>query len=201
VNWVEINRPELLPHLSTTKSPQQMHGAITKRGSFARSLGADYAEGRAESYVVSVMSCVAKKDEAVRAGHSGDLDRVLTTREPARMIRARGIAFGALAQDGQFDHPLGEGTGAGQIFAASGGAMEAMVRHAAHVLGTEQSQPLDWQLLRRVGAGMKSAEVPGIGKVAVCNGIAAAQAGPRRQAPLDGRRPRRRQLRGGDAGW
>jgi NADP-reducing hydrogenase subunit HndD len=175
VNWVEINRPELLPHLSTTKSPQQMHGAITKRGRFARSLGSDYAEGRAEPYVVSVMPCTAKKDEALRPGLSGDLDRVLTTRELARMIRARGIAFGALAEDGQFDHPLGESTGAGQIFAASGGVMEAMARQAAHVLGTEESQPLDWQLLRGVGAGVKSAEVPGVGRVAVCNGIAAAQ--------------------------
>jgi len=81
VNWVEINRPDLLPHLSTTKSPQQMHGALTKRGSFAVSLGAEFAEGNTELYVVSVMPCTAKKDEAVRPGQSGDLDYVLTTRE------------------------------------------------------------------------------------------------------------------------
>ena len=134
VNWVEINRPELLPHLSTTKSPQQMHGAITKRGGFARSLRSEFAGERTEPYVVSVMPCTAKKDEAMRPGMSGDVDHVLTTRELARMIRSRGIAFGALAQDGRFDDPLGASTGAGQIFGASGGVMEAMVRTVSHLI-------------------------------------------------------------------
>lgn len=175
VNWVEINRPDLLPHLSTTKSPQQMHGAISKRGDFARSLGRDFAEGKTEPYVVSVMPCTAKKDEAVRPGMSGDLDHVLTTRELARMIRSREIAFGALPEDGSFDNPLGESTGAGQIFGASGGVMEAMVRTASHLMGAEGSHPLEWHQLRGVSGGVKTAEIPGIGTVAVCNGIAAAQ--------------------------
>ncbi|MFA5170299.1 MAG: [FeFe] hydrogenase, group A [Sulfuriferula sp.] len=175
VNWVEINRPDLLPHLSTTKSPQQMHGAVTKRGSFARELGPEFAEGKAEPYVVSVMPCTAKKDEAVRPGVSGDIDHVLTTRELARMIRARGIAFGALSEEGDFDNPLGESTGAGQIFGASGGVMEAVVRTAAHFIGEESSLPLEWHQLRGVSQAVKTAEIPGIGKVAICNGIAAAQ--------------------------
>lgn len=175
VNWVEINRPDLLPHLSTTKSPQQMHGALTKRGSFARSLGPDFASGETEPYVVSVMPCTAKKDEAERPGMSGDLDHVLTTRELARMIRARGIAFGALSEKGAFDNPLGESTGAGQIFGASGGVMEAIVRTASHFIGEESPLPLEWQQLRGVSQGIKTAEIPGIGKVAICNGIAAAQ--------------------------
>lgn len=183
VNWVELNRPDLLPHLSTTKSPQQMHGALTKRGAFARSLGADFAAGKTEPYVVSVMPCTAKKDEARRPGVAGDLDHVLTTRELARMIRARGIAFGALSEDGAFDNPLGESTGAAQIFGASGGVMEAVVRTAAHFIGKGASQPdsqpgsqpLDWHQLRGVGEGIKTAEIPGVGKVAVCNGIATAQ--------------------------
>jgi NADH-quinone oxidoreductase subunit G len=175
VNWVELNRPDLLPHLSTAKSPQQMHGALTKRGVFAKSLGPDFAEGKAEPYVVSVMPCTAKKDEAMRPGMSGDLDHVLTTRELARMIRARGIAFSALPDDGEFDNPLGESTGAGQIFGASGGVMEAIVRTAAHFLGQEDSLPLEWQQLRGVGAKIKTTDVPGIGKVAICNGIAALQ--------------------------
>jgi len=175
VNWVEINRPDLLPHLSTTKSPQQMHGALTKRGRFARSLGGDFAQGRAEPYVVSVMPCTAKKDEAARPGMSEDVDRALTTRELARMIRARGIAFGALAEDGVFDSPLGASTGAAQIFGASGGVMEAMVRTATHLLGREDSLSLDWKELRGVEGGIRAAQVPGVGKVAVCNGIAAAQ--------------------------
>jgi NADP-reducing hydrogenase subunit HndD len=175
VNWVEINRPDLLSHLSTSKSPQQMHGALTKRGRFARTLGADFADGGAEPYVVSVMPCTAKKDEAMRPGLSGDLDHVLTTRELARMIRARGIAFGALADDGRFDDPLGESTGAGQIFGASGGVMEAIARTATHLQGLEGSLPLEWRQMRGVSEGIKTAEIAGIGTVAVCNGIAAAQ--------------------------
>ena len=175
VNWVEINRPDLLPHLSTTKSPQQMHGALTKRGAFARTLGPEFAEGKTEPYVVSVMPCTAKKDEAVRPGLSGDVDRVLTTRELARMIKTRNIAFSALPEDGEFDNPLGESTGAGQIFGASGGVMEAMVRTASHFIGEEASLPLEWHQLRGVSKGIKTAEIPGIGKVAICNGIAAAQ--------------------------
>ncbi|WP_455217650.1 [FeFe] hydrogenase, group A, partial [Kaarinaea lacus] len=175
VNWVEINRPDLLRQLSTTKSPQQMHGALTKRGAFARSLGPEFAEGKTEPYVVSVMPCTAKKDESVRPGVSGDVDHVVTTRELARMIRARGIAFSALPEDGAFDNPLGESTGAGQIFGASGGVMEAMVRTASHFIGATEPLPLEWHQLRGVGTGLKEADVPGIGKVAICNGIAAAQ--------------------------
>lgn len=175
VNWVEINRPDLLPHLSTTKSPQQMHGALTKRGNFARSLGPEFAAGKVEPYVVSVMPCTAKKDEAMRPGMTGDLDHVITTRELARMIRARNIAFGALPEQGEFDNPLGESTGAGQIFGASGGVMEAVVRTASHFIGAENSMPLEWQQLRGVNVGIKTAEIPGIGKVAICNGIAALQ--------------------------
>lgn len=175
VNWVEINRPELMPHLSAARSPQQMHGALAKRGPFVRSLGAAYAEGRVEPLVVSVMPCTAKKDEALRPGMSGDLDHVLTTRELARMIRARGIAFGALEDDGRFDDPLGESTGAGQLFGASGGVMEALVRTASVLVGQAHTLPLEWRQLRGVAEGMKVADIPGIGRVAVCNGIAVAQ--------------------------
>jgi NADH-quinone oxidoreductase subunit G len=175
INWVEINRPDLLPYLSTTKSPQQMHGALTKRGSFARSLGPEFAAGKVEPYVVSVMPCTAKKNEAERPGVSGDIDHVLTTRELARMIRARNITFSALSENGDFDNPLGESTGAGQIFGASGGVMEAVVRTASHFIGKEDSLPLEWHQLRGVSEGVKTAEIPGVGKVAICNGIAAAQ--------------------------
>ena len=175
VNWVEINRADILPHLSTTKSPQQMHGALTKRGTFARTLSAQCAEGKAEPYVVSVMPCTAKKDEAARPGVCGDVDHVLTSRELARMIKARGIAFNALDEEAEFDHPLGESTGAGQIFGASGGVMEAVVRTASHFMGEENALPLEWHQLRGVSTGVKTAEIPGIGKVAICNGIAAAQ--------------------------
>ena len=175
VNWVEINRPDILPHLSTTKSPQQMHGALSKRGAFARSLGSEFAAGEQEPYVVSIMPCTAKKDEALRPGASEDIDRVLTTRELARIIKARGIAFNALPEQAEFDNPLGESTGAAQIFGASGGVMEAVMRTAAHFIGEDDSLPLEWHQLRGVSEGLKQAEIPGIGKVAICNGIAAAQ--------------------------
>jgi NADH-quinone oxidoreductase subunit G len=175
VNWLELNRPDLLIHLSTTKSPQQMHGALSKRGRFAQSLGHDFASGETEPYVVSVMPCTAKKDEAERPGMSGDVDRVLTTRELARMIKSRNIAFGALPDDGQFDNPLGESTGAGQIFGASGGVMEAMVRTVSHFIQEDSLAPVEWHQLRGAYDGVKTAEVPGVGTVAVCNGIAAAQ--------------------------
>ena len=175
VNWVEIHRPDILPHLSTTKSPQQMHGALTKRGAFARSLGLEFAAGNQEPYVVSIMPCTAKKDESARPGVAGDVDYVLTTRELARMIRARGIAFGALSEAAEFDNPLGESTGAGQIFGASGGVMEAVVRTAAHFIGQEDTLPLEWHQMRGVIKGVKTADIPGVGKVAICNGIAAAQ--------------------------
>ncbi|MFP4894912.1 [FeFe] hydrogenase, group A [Paraburkholderia sp. EG304] len=174
VHWVEFNRPDLLPHLCTAKSPQQMHGALSKRGPFARGLGPDFAQGDAEPYVVSVMPCTAKKDEAVRPGVSGDVDRVLTTREPARMIRARGIAFNALPEAGAFDDPLGESTGAAQIFAASGGVMEAIARTVSHLLD-QTMLVLDWHQIRGVDVGVKTADIPAVGKVAVCNGISVSQ--------------------------
>jgi iron-only hydrogenase group A len=175
ITWVELHRPDLLPHLSTSKSPQQMHGALAKRSAFARSLGAEFAEGRSEPYVVSVMPCTAKKDEAERPGHAGDIDRVLTTRELARMIKARGIAFNALSEDGEFDSALGASSGAAQIFGASGGVMEAIARSAAHLLGAGDTQPLEWHAFRGVNESVKTAEIPGLGRVAVCNGIATAQ--------------------------
>jgi iron-only hydrogenase group A len=168
VNWVEINRPDLIPHLSTAKSPQQMHGALTKRGSFAKTLDG-------EPYVISVMPCTAKKDESMRPGMSSDLDHVITTRELAKMIRARKIAFASLPEDGKFDNPLGESTGAGQIFGASGGVMEAIARTASHFAGREDSLPTEWHQFRGVQKGIKSAEIPGVGQVAICNGIASAQ--------------------------
>jgi NADH-quinone oxidoreductase subunit G len=121
------------------------------------------------------MPCTAKKDEANRPGMSGDVDRVLTTRELGRLLKARGISLGAMPDNGKFDDPLGASTGAAQIFAASGGVMEAVVRTASHLAGAEEEFELEWQALRGVEQGLKTAVIPGIGKVAVCNGIAAAQ--------------------------
>jgi NADH-quinone oxidoreductase subunit G len=175
VNWLELNRPDLLPHLSETRSPQQMQGALAKRGPFARAVAGLSQRASRETFVVSVMPCTAKKDEALRPGMSGDVDQVLTTRELARMIRSRGMAFGAFDDDGRFDDPLGESTGAGQIFGASGGVMEALARTASFIVQGDRTPALEWHPLRGVDEGIKTADIPGVGQVAVCNGIAVAQ--------------------------
>ncbi|KAI9003459.1 nadp-reducing hydrogenase [Hyaloraphidium curvatum] len=175
VNYLELNRPDLLPHLSTTKSPQGMLGALAKRGPFPSSLGPAFADGTKEPFVVSVMPCTAKKDEAVRPDLRGDIDAVVTTRELARMIRARGIPFASLDNDGAYDSPLGGSSGAAVIFGASGGVMEAALRSAFHLAGKTELGALDFHAVRGVRKGVKSAKVDGLGEVAVCSGIAAAQ--------------------------
>jgi len=166
INYVEMYRPDLLPHLSTAKSPQQMHAAVSKWGPFAKMLDE-------EPFVVSIMPCTAKKDEAVRPSQRGDVDAVLTTRELAQLIKRKKIDFASLPNDGKYDSPLGESTGAAEIFGASGGVLEAALRTAADALGIKDA-PLEWKNLRGVNEKIKVATVPGVGNVAVANSIAAA---------------------------
>lgn len=168
VNYIEIHRPDLLPHLSTTKSPQQMHGAVLKRGPFARAMGLTE-----DPYVVSIMPCTAKKDEAERPGMSGDVDAVITTRELARMLRHRKIPFASLATDGTFDSPCGESSGAGAIFGASGGVLEAALRTVAHILNLD-NHPLEVKQVRGVKRGVKIAAIEGVGSVAAVSSIGSA---------------------------
>jgi NADP-reducing hydrogenase subunit HndD len=170
INYVELKRPDLLPHLSTTKSPQQMHGALTKRGPFAAALGPESPE----PFVVAVMPCTAKKDESERPAARGDVDAVITTRELGRMLRARKIAFASLANDGAFDNPLGESSGAAELFGASGGVLEAALRTAHHLAGLPGQFSLELKELRGVQRGIKELDVAGLGRVAACNGIASA---------------------------
>jgi NADH-quinone oxidoreductase subunit G/NADP-reducing hydrogenase subunit HndD len=139
VNFMEINYPDLLEHLSTAKSPQQMFGALVKTY-YAEKAGIDPKN----IISVSIMPCVAKKTEAARpemksSGYQ-DVDYVLTTRELARMISSGGIDFAKLPEE-EFDAPMGIGSGAGVIFGATGGVMEAAIRtvHAV-VLGKEMPQ-------------------------------------------------------------
>lgn len=167
VNWIEINRPDLIPHLSTAKSPQQMHGAISKYGPLAKMIAGDE-----EPFVVSIMPCTAKKDEAVRPFLRDDVDAVLTTRELAKMIKHRNIPFATLSNDGIYDSPFGESSGAAAIFGASGGVLEAALRTAADALGIDA--PIDWHSVRGVNSRVKEATVPGVGTVAVVNSIGAA---------------------------
>ncbi len=133
VRFLKLEFPQLLPNLSSAKSPQQMFGAVTK-SYFARKLGVDPARLR----VISVMPCMAKKYECAveavnSAGVGRDVDVVLTTREADRMLRAANIHPAALPEE-DFDSPLGSGTGAAVIFGATGGVMEAALRSAYFLL-------------------------------------------------------------------
>jgi iron-only hydrogenase group A len=132
INYMEHFNPDLLANLSTCKSPQQMLGAL------AKTYYADKKGIRREDVVVvSVMPCTAKKFECARPemADSGfqDVDYVLTTRELARMIKQAGINFDILP-DGQMDRPLGLSTGAADIFAVTGGVMEAALRTAYEIV-------------------------------------------------------------------
>lgn len=126
IKFAEYFYPELLPNLSTCKSPQQMFGAVAKTY-YASKLG----KKPQDIFVVSIMPCTAKKFEAQRAemNASGvrDVDVVLTTRELARMIKQAGIDFQSLPDD-KMDAPLGMSSGAADIFANTGGVMEAAIR-------------------------------------------------------------------------
>jgi len=132
IKFMEYFHHDLLPNLSTCKSPQQMFGAVAKTY-YAQKLG----KRPEQIVVVSVMPCTAKKFECQRPemDSSGvrDVDVVLTTRELGRMIRAAGIEFDALPDD-EMDAPLGLSSGAADIFANTGGVMEAALRTAYRVV-------------------------------------------------------------------
>lgn len=140
IKFVEHFYPEFMPNLSTCKSPQQMFGAVAKTY-YAEKLG----KKPEEIAVVSIMPCTAKKYEAQRPemNSSGvrDVDVVLTTRELGRMIKQAGIDFASLPDD-VMDAPLGLSSGAADIFANTGGVMEAALR-TAYELVTGQSLPGD----------------------------------------------------------
>jgi len=128
VKYIEQNRPNLLPHVSTCKSPHEMEGAVLKTY-YAKKMGLNPED----IFVVSIMPCTVKKFEAERPElnqeHLQDVDAVLTTRELVRIFKMTGIDFIDLPED-EFDNPLGESTGAAAIFGTSGGVMEAAIRTA-----------------------------------------------------------------------
>ncbi len=175
VTFMEKHYPELLPHLSTAKSPQQMFGAVAKNY-FAPKIGKD----RKDVVVVSVMPCVAKKYERARDefGKNGDSDVniVITTRELAHLIRFANIEFNKL-EESDFDAPLGESTGAAVIFGATGGVLEAAVR-SAYELQTKKELPrIDFAELRGFD-GIRTATIDFDGvavSVAVAHGLANAR--------------------------
>ncbi len=177
VKFCEHNFPDFLDNLSSCKSPQQMFGAIAKTY-YAKKMGLDPKD----IVVVSVMPCTAKKFEAGRDDQSAagagipDVDIAITTREFARMIRRAGLNFTALP-DEEFDAPLGISSGAGAIFGATGGVMEAALRTANDVLTGKDNENIEFNEVRGT-QGIKEATYNIAGneiRVAAVSGLANAR--------------------------
>ncbi len=175
IKYCEHYYPDQLAHLSSCKSPQQMFGAIAKTY-YAEKMGIDPKN----IVCVSVMPCTAKKFEINREDQNAagvpDVDISITTRELARLIRKVGIDFKSLPEEG-FDDPLGESTGAGVIFGATGGVMEAALRTAVEKLTGEELESVDFTEVRGT-EGIKEAayHVAGMDvKVAVASGLSNAK--------------------------
>jgi len=176
IKFCETYYPEFIPNLSSCKSPQGMFGAVAKTY-YAEKMGIDPKD----IYVVSVMPCTAKKFEAERMDHTAveglaDIDAVITVRELARMIKKAGILFNQLP-DEEYDAPFGLGSGAGTIFGATGGVMEAALRTAYEKLTGEDLEKLEFNEVRGV-EGIKEATYTIAGneiRVAVTSGTANAK--------------------------
>ena len=175
INFIEHFYPQLLPHVSSCKSPQQMFGALAKTY-YAEKIGADPKN----IYVVSVMPCTAKKYESDRAEMTSsgfkDVDAVLTTREAATMMKQIGINLPDLP-DEEYDAPLGISTGAAVIFGATGGVMEAALRTVYEVLTKTPLEDIEIKAVRGL-EGVKEAEIDINGlkvRAAVANGLANAR--------------------------
>lgn len=175
IKYCEHHFPELIPNLSSCKSPHEMFGAVIKTY-YAKKSGIDPKS----LFVVSVMPCTAKKYESQRPEMENkdgirDVDAVVTTRELAKMIKTAGIDFLSLENEG-YDEMLGDHTGAGVIFGATGGVMEAALRTVVEVLTGEEAKKVEYDAVRGI-AGVKEATVM-IGdlpvKVAVAHGTGGA---------------------------
>ncbi|MCT4507329.1 MAG: [FeFe] hydrogenase, group A [Tepidibacter sp.] len=171
VKFMEREYPELLNHLSTCKSPQQMAGAIFK------TYGADIDNVDSKNvFSVSVMPCTCKKYECDReemnSGGYKDVDVVITTRELAYLIKDMGIDFKNI-EEGNFDNPLGDYTGAGTIFGTTGGVMEAAIRTAYELITKESIPNIDINCVRGENGVTKSSIDVGDMKlnVAVVSGL------------------------------
>lgn len=175
VRYMELNYPELIPNLSTCKSPHQMFGALIK-SYYAEKIGIDPSK----IFVVSVMPCIAKKFERTRDNMQGtgydDVDAVITTRELARMIKQAHIDFVNL-EESNFDDPMGEATGAAAIFGATGGVMEAALRTVHEKVTGNHFEKLEYEQIRgqegikRACLNMNGVDV----KVVVASGLKNAQ--------------------------
>ena len=154
IKYCEHYYPEFTDNLSTCKSPQQMFGAVAKTY-YAEKMGWDPKD----IFFVSAIPCTAKKFEVGRPGQSAagvpDVDVAITTREVGRMIQKAGIDFKAL-EDEKFDNPFDIGSGAGAIFGATGGVMEAALRTAAEVIEGKPLEKLEFNEVRGI-EGVKTA--------------------------------------------
>lgn len=174
IKFCEHNFPDFIDNLSSCKSPHQMFGAVIK-SYYAEKEGIDPAK----IVVVSVMPCVAKKFEAGRpemGAEYRDVDYVISTRELARMIKQAGIRFTELP-DEKFDNPFEEATGAGVIFGATGGVMEAALRTVTEVLEGKSFDKVEYEAVRGTD-GIKEATLNVAGtevKIAVVNGLGNAR--------------------------
>ncbi|MBO5440927.1 MAG: iron hydrogenase small subunit [Clostridia bacterium] len=175
IKYCEHYFPEFTDNLSSCKSPQQMFGAMYKTY-YAAKMGLDPKD----IFFVSAIPCTAKKFEVQRdyqnAAGVPDVDVAITTRELARMIKQAGINFRDL-EDEKFDDPFHIGSGAGAIFGATGGVMEAALRTAAEVLEGKKLEKLEFEDVRGT-AGIKRAAYKLGGaeiKVAVVSGTANAK--------------------------
>lgn len=175
IKFIEHFFPQYLPHLSSCKSPQQMQGAMIK-GYWAKRMNLDPRE----VHVVSLMPCTAKKFEAQRPEMEvdgiRDVDTVLTTREVARLLKAYDVDL-KICRPAAFDHPLGEASGAGAIFGATGGVAEAALRTAHKLVTGRDLENVDIEAVRGF-TGVKEATVA-LGdlrlRCAVASGLANAR--------------------------
>lgn len=171
VKYIEQNRPEMLNHISSCKSPHEMEGAVLKTY-YAKKMGLDPKD----IFVVSIMPCTVKKFESSRPelneDHMADVDAVLTTRELVRLFKMSGIDFNDLPED-KFDDPLGESTGAAAIFGTTGGVMEAALRTAYFKLTGTELEDLELNEIRGMdGIKESTLNINGMEvNVAVVNGI------------------------------
>ena len=175
VKFCEHYYPDMLENVSSCKSPQQMFGAVAKTW-YAEKMGIDPKD----IFVVSIMPCTAKKFEIHRDGQSAsgypDTDVSLTTRELAKMIKRAGLNFTELP-DEEFDAPLGIGSGAGTIFGATGGVMEAALRTAVETITGKTAETIEFTDVRGT-EGVKEAEYDINGlkvKVAIASGLVNAR--------------------------
>ena len=172
VRFAKTQYPDYVKNLSTAKSPQQMFGAMAKTF-IAQKLGIDPDK----IFSVSIMPCLSKKyehnvDQVDDAGHGKDVDLVLTTRELDRLIRADNIQPDDLKEE-TFDPIFGEGSGAGVIFGATGGVMEAALRSAYFLITGENPEPDSFKSVRGM-KGWKEAtfEIKGLQvRIAVASGL------------------------------